>query len=366
MFVWLGWAVSAVGVMLFIYGCRRRGLARPVCRRCGHPFGSTANLVGSVCTECGSAVRSQKDSITQQRSLLIASIGLVIGVAGLSLGVGSGNRTALLKLVTPRYRVDSTTSTGHATIRILEPFWSDDVGSRVEVEVGGKLAYQTDMWHPEAGEVAIPAEDGDMVHALWIRSSTGGSGGYSTTYVFSVEAGPGESGLLPLAVLQNGAFDSPPETETVVWLQPDLTYRYRWTTASGSPVPMLRAEFTVSGALVFLDPPAGSGPSSAELEAIKTSLASREIDDHARNQTLADTLGVFFDLVYAGRAAEAWQFFRACHATAIARIEADPRFASERMSREAWEREIHDAMRTSPFWPELERINGRALEPPNP
>lgn len=284
-------------------------------------------------------------------------------VLGLGLGIGNDGRVLLLKRITPQFRVEKTLATKHATVRVLKPVWSDEIGSRIEVEVGGKLAYQTDMWYPEAGDLSISA-DGSIVDLLWIRSAAGGSGGFSTTYVFTVDSSPGQSGLLPLAVLQNGSFETPQRGGRAIWLQPDLTYRYVWTAGSSSPVPMLRSELIASGELVFFTPPPDAGPAAGEVEATRVRIAALAVDDTAREQALATTLRMFFELVYAGRAQEAWRFFRACHADAIARIEADPRFASERRSRDEWERDLLERMRSSPFWSEIERINGGSLQPP--
>lgn len=285
---------------------------------------------------------------------------MLIGVA---FGIGSAGRIAFLKAITPRYVVISTTNFGSTAVRILDPLWEDDVGSRIEVEVGGKLAYQSDMLHPSVGEVTLPDGEGRSIRLLWIRSDSGGSGGYSDTYLFSDQAEAGASSFLPFAVLQNGLFTTREEDGRLVWRQPDITYRYVWTSGAGSPVPTLDTIPTSAG-LSFLDPPPGSGPTPPELEAIKARISSVPLDSLAHGTVVAEALHGFFELVYAGRGAEAWGFFRECHRIGIARVEADPSFKEPPRSCEQWEQDLFDTMAKSPYWAEVQRINGGSLRPP--
>jgi len=294
---------------------------------------------------------------------LIASLGLVFLLFGIAFGIGNAGRVAVLKAITPRYVVVSTTKFGSTAVRILDPLWEDDFGSRIEVEVGGKLAYQSDMLHPSVGEVTLPGGESGSLRLLWIQSNSGGSGGYTDTYLFSGLDGAGASSFLPFAVLQNGVFTTRGEEGRVVWLQPDITYRYVWTSGAGSPVPTLDAIPTPAG-LSFLDPPPGSGPKPSELEAIKARISSVPLDATAHGIVVAEVLQGFFNLVYAGRGAEAWGFFRECYRIGIARVEADPSFKEPPRSCEQWERELSDTMAKSPFWAEVLRINGGSLRPP--
>lgn len=286
-----------------------------------------------------------------------------MALAGIGFGLGSDSRTRLLKLVTPRYRVESTLKIKSATVRVLRPWWSDEIDSRVEVEVGGRLAYQSDMLNPGAGGLNLDT-DGSPVEALWIRSDSGGSAGFSTTYVFSVDGGPGRSELLPVAVLENGWFETTEADHRAIWIQPDLTYMYLWASRAGSPFPRVRAELHLSGGLVILDPPPGSGPTRSELDAARAEIASLPIDEYARDRVVGLTLEPFFDLVYAGRANEAWEFLRSCFPVGIARVDADPRFASERRTLEAWEADLLARMHESASRELIERFNGGSIEPP--
>jgi hypothetical protein len=362
-FVWSGWLAVVVGLGLAVVGLRGRALPRPVCRRCSYPFERSDGLVGRVCSECGAAIKSQKDLKSTIRRASLGFFGLFLTLTGLWFGVGGEARTRVLKLVTPRYRVEKTLNIKSSTVHLLRPVWSDDSGSRVEVEVGGRLAYQSDIWNPDAGGLNIDSE-GLPVEALWIRANSGGSAGFSTTYVFSVDGDPGRSGLLPVAVLENGWFETTEADGRAIWIQPDLTYRYVWTSGVASPVPILRAELSVSGGLAFLDSPPGSGPTPSELDAARAEIASLPIDEFARDRVVGLALKPFFQLVYVGRANEAWEFFRSCYAVGIARVDADPQFASERRTLEAWEEDLLARMHESAFRAEIERINGGSLELP--
>jgi uncharacterized protein (DUF983 family) len=361
--VWSGWLSVLVGLGLAVFGLRRRALPRPVCRRCGYPFERLDGLVGRVCNECGASIKSQKDLKNASRILSIGLIGLVIALTGLGFGVGANVKMWVMKLVTPRYKVEKTLQIKGATIRVLRPFWPYEFESRVEVEVGGRLAYQSDMLNPGAGGLNLDS-DGSPVEAVWIRSDSGGSAGFSTTYVFSVDGGPGRSGLLPVAVLENGWFETTEADNRAIWIQPDLTYMYLWASRAGSPFPRVCAELSVSGGLAFLDPPPGSGPTPSELDAARAEIASLPIDEYARDRVVGLTLKPFFDLVYAGRANEGWEFLRSCFPVGIARVDADPRFASERRTLEAWEADLLARMHESASRELIERFNGGSIEPP--
>ena len=73
---------------------------------------------------------------------------------------------------------------------------------------------------------------------------------------------------------------------------------------------------------------------------------------------------MFFEFIDPGRMQEALRVSLACHADAIARLEADPRFASERRSRHDWVRDLLERMRSSPVWSESEWLNSGSLQTP--
>lgn len=168
---------------------------------------------------------------------------------------------------------------------IFSPRWSDDdFEGLVEVSIGGRSVYGSRMLHPSVGEFLLAPPTA----SLWIRSDTGGSGGYSTTYLFNPDA---DGAFLPVAVLENGSF------QAGVWVQPDVTYRYWLTAGVASPVPVLRALPCQTG-LRFLDPTAADAPSAEQLSALKSSIANTAVEDgFSRDLILAPTLRGFLDLV---------------------------------------------------------------------
>ena len=392
---WAGWGLAAIGLTATIVALRGRVTPYLVCRRCRHPApppgargigASTVHHVHhpsdhpkdhpkdypkdhppSTCSECGAHLRTSRDLTQRVRYPQIALIGLISTVLGAALGLGNGGWTAIGKAILPRYRVGSTQMIDIAHVRILTPRWSDDFADDiVEVEIAGTLVYRTAMLHPSAGLATLPARvPADSTASpgsepgrdtlLWIRSDTGGSGGYSTTYCFRAEP---DGVFLPFATLADGVFEGD------AWRQPDVTYRYWLTSGAASPVPTLRARPTEAG-LEFLAPTAGDGPSAAELAAIVQTVSDVAVDAHTQDLMLGPTLRGFLDLVYAGRAEEAWTLLADCWNAGLSRLAASGSVADFPRSREALESMLMQKMASSPYHAELLRRNNGSIARPD-
>ena len=383
---WIGWGLAAVGLAVTIVALRGRATAYPVCRRCRHPAPAAARGIAasggqpedpheatqkdpppSTCSECGAPFRTPRDLTQRVRHPQIASFALIITILGAALGLGNGGWTTIGKAVLPRYRVGNTQTFDSMRVRILTPRWSDDFADDiVEVEIAGTLVYRTAMLHPSVGLATIPARaaadptehpgaQSDADTLLWIRSDTGGSGGYSTTYCFRTEP---DGVFLPFVTLANGLFEGD------AWRQPDVTYRYWLTSGAASPVPSLRARPTEAG-LEFLPPAAAEGPSAAELAAIVRTVSDIAVDAHAQDLMLGPTLRGFLDLVYAGRAEEAWTLLADCWNAGLSRLAASGSVADFPRSREALETMLMQRMATSPYHDELLRRNNGSIARPD-
>jgi hypothetical protein len=359
---WFGWSLALVGALITVWAFRGRPSAHPLCRRCRHTVRPGTTL-GTACTECGAVFRTPRDLAQRLRHPKIGYIGLFVTAAGALAGLGNEGWRTIGKAVLPRYQVDSTQTLGPATVRVLIPRWSDDLSEDiVEVRIGGSLVYRTSMLHPSAGMAtlaaehpAAPGEESAPQPLFWLRSDTGGSGGYSTTYCFTVADG---GAFTPFATLSNGVFEGDH------WRQPDVTYRYWLTSGAASPVPTLRARPT-EGGLRFLPPTADDAPTADTLAATLRTLADTAADERARDLMLGPTLDGFLDLVYAGRAEDAWTFLRDCWDAGLSRLAANGAVAEFPRSREALESMLMLKMSESPYHAELLRRNNGSIARPD-
>lgn len=362
-FLWLGWIGFAVGAVVAIWAFRGRAAERPFCARCGHTVPPEGGAPGQTCAECGRVFVRPNDIRRRHRRPLIGSTTLIIGCGLLAWMSGQPIWNAIAHAILPMYRVTTTYTAAWGSIRISEPRWPDEEFlDLVEVFVGDAPHYRVRLMHPTMGEVRVlstdpptPGEESpNFVDYLWITENPGGSGGYSTTYVFGSPAG-GE--LLPVVTLENGLFvDSH-------WLQADLTYRYWLTSGAGSPSPTLSGIPSAAG-VHWLDPKPTDGPSRDELDSLTKAVASATLDQQSSDPFLAPTLRGFLDLVYAGRAPEAWKFLDACFDAGLRRFIESGFVSDMPRSREALRSVLVEKMRSSPYFAEVLRRNHGSIDPP--
>jgi predicted nucleic acid-binding Zn ribbon protein len=362
-FLWLGWIGFAVGAAVAVWAFRGRLAKHPFCARCGHTVPPDGGSQGQTCSECGRVFSRPNHIRRRRRHPLLGSIALLLGLAGVVVTSGERVWNAFLHVVLPPYRVASTYSAAWGSVRISEPRWPDEEFLHLtEVFVGDTPRYQVRLMHPTVGEVRVletnPPTAGEQsptfVDYLWITESPGGSGGYSTTYVFR---SPASGELVPAITLENGIFvDSH-------WLQSDMTYRYWLTSGAGSPVPTLAGIPSEAG-IHWLDPKPTDGPSRDELDSLAKAIASASPDEQPGDQFLGPTLHGFLDLMYSGRAPEAWKFLDTCLDAGLGRFIESGVVSDMPRSREALRAVLVEKMRSSPYFAEVLRRNHGSIDPP--
>ena len=379
----LGWVTVVAGAGLVVLGNRGLRAAQPFCARCWHPIHPGGAVVGQVCVECGTAFGRATDIATRYRRPMFKWIGLILTLVGATLCIGLERRIAVLKRILPLTKVESTQTLGLCEVTIYAPCWPSDASERrIEVRLDGNVVYATNAFYPSAGLASFERVltegnsfgDGKLRDLLWVRFDSGGSGGFSDTYFFEAEPG-GE--FLPAAITHNGSLEGARSDDWFdgsVWRQTDLSYRYRWTSGFAGPQPTLRGIPGDDG-LMFLTPLPAEAPTAEQLAQLRATVANAPLDAGARDTILGATLSGFFDLVYSGRAVDAWVFFRGCFNDGIARLIADAKpegedsggFREEQLprTREAWEAMLLEAMLESEFIVELQGRNGGSIAPPS-
>jgi len=250
-------------------------------------------------------------------------------------------------------------------MRILSPRWiEDDLYSVVEVYLSSQLSYRAPVLHPSVGEVSLvnpgSYRPGDLTEAprtldyIWIREDTGGSGGFSTTFVFEADS---EGRLRPVATLENGFFTKDH------WVQPDMTYRYWLTSGAASPTPGLAGIPTYQG-MHWLDPRPVDARTPDNLRELVERIRTAQPSLPPADSVVGPALRGFLNLVYSGRAPDAWRFLDECFDAGLARFLESDAVADLPRSREAFRGALLEKMRESPFHAQLLRFNGGSISPP--
>jgi hypothetical protein len=232
------------------------------------------------------------------------------------------------------------------------------------VYLGSQLSYRGRFLHPSVGEVSLPNpgsyRPGDLTEApgtldyIWIREDTGGSGGFSTTFVFEADA---DGRLAPVTSLENGIFTKR------CWIQPDMTYRYWLTSGAGSPTPAIAGIPTYQG-MHWLDPRPVDALPPEKLQELVDSIRTAQRSTPAADSFVGPALRGFLNLVYSGRAPDAWRFLDDCFDAGLARFLESADAADIPRSREAFRGALLEKMRASPFHAQLLRFNGGSVSPP--
>ena len=291
---------------------------------------------------------------------MIAWIALIAGVSAGVWALGTQPWIALAKATLPKYVVKETHTFSVGTVRVSTPRWSDEGPMDLaEVLLGGEVHFRISLLHPTVGEVRLydhpeeQPESGPFLDHLWITENTGGSGGHTTTYLFSELDGS----LFPVATLVNGTFVDGR------WVQSDTTYRYWLTSGAGSPTPILRG-IPGEGGLAWLDPTPDDGPSQAELDEHRRRIRAATPAAQSADEYLSPALRGFLDLVYAGRAPDAWVFLDECFDAGLQRFLESDAVSDLPRSRESFRSALVEKVRTSPYYGELLRRNNGSIRPP--
>ena len=395
---WLSVGLLLVGVLFFWRGRRGRRSDRLHCAKCLHALAQTslAEIApDACCPECGHPLSSSSESSASGSSRgatkrtgssvrtslprpLITSIGLFLACAGVGFWLYNGALGGLGRLVLPRYQVKETQTLLGCDVTISKARWADDLASPIlEIRQRGRVVFASAMSHPTVGSARLqdPLCE-EPVSLLWIRSDSGGSLGLSETFTFRVgDATSDDTGypdFLPYAVLHEGSFakSDPEQPESDVWIAYELAYKYWLTTGVNSPTIAMRGTPTPSG-IVWKSPDESEAPNADELEtiagrvrALATATEPEMFTSAHCDQALGLVLDAFLELVYAGRARDAWPFLRARYKDGLGTLMTASQRAEVPRSLDAFERAILEQMQRSSFIQEILRRNGGSIAPP--
>jgi hypothetical protein len=282
------------------------------------------------------------------------------------------------RLVLPRYQVKETQTILGCEVTIAYPRWSGDLASPiVEIRQLGRVVFASAMPHPSVGSARLRDPFCDEPAAvLWIRSDSGGSLGLSDTFAFRVEDATSEDAgspnFLPYAVLHEGTFvkSDPEQPEPDIWVAYELAYKYWLTSGVNSPSIAMRGTPTASG-IVWNSPDESDAPNIDQLRAIAarvrvlaTATEPEMFTGAHCDQALGLVLDAFLELVYAGRAREAWPFLRARYEDGLGALMTASQRAEVPRSLDALERALVEQMQRSTFIEEVLRRNGGSIAPP--
>lgn len=364
-------------------------LPRRGCPRCRYDLAASGPLP-LVCPECGlrveSAAKTRRPIVTR-RGAIFGSVFLLLAVAVFVLRF----REPLLRAVLPTWRELDAVSQGPWQVRLLE---RRDQGEsppemprRIEVRFEGRLAYafegfllragaatltaatspDPEAWppplrHPDFGssDRLAPAGtpgmlgdgDGDGRLDLAIEDPSGGSGGYTTTYLFALEP---FGSATPTAILDNVFMVRRDDETGFIAIGFDPQFAYRWTSGAGSPRPRVvlapdrsvpRSNWPCDAEAMRLPPPSKAQWQTL-LDRVREGVHSAQAEtrpdaDPPSEPWLAPLLATFCDLAYGGHVDLAWRFLdEAWPADGVARW-------GEPLERDAFAAELAEALAASP------------------
>ena len=377
---WLAVALVVLGAIGFTLGRRGWRSERLLCGRCFHALAVTERTglrPNAKCPECGADLHGVGGVRREKPSALLKSLGLICCALGVGFWLWNGAFNGLARLALPRYVVKETQTVHGCEVVISQPRWREDMAlPRVEVRQAGRTVFASTMSHPSLGGARVRDPFcADLVPLLWIRSDSGGSLGLSQTFLFRPGVTEdGQPDFLPYAILSEGAFakSDSGQLDPDVWVAYDIHYAYWLTTGANSPSVALRGTPTPSG-IVWLDPDPSDAPDQARLDGLRAklrALATAPRTDApagmASDQALGLVLDPFIELVYAGRAPEAWAFLRAAYDDGLGTLTVESPRAEVPRSLEALEGALVEQMQRSKFIDEVLRRNRGSIAPPPP
>ncbi len=333
-------------------------LPRRGCPRCRYDLAASGPLP-LVCPECGTTVsrvgQTARPLVTRRSAIL--GLGLLATSAGLFT---LRYREPLLRAVLPAWIELDAVSQGPWQVRLLErrdqSTVPPEMPRRIEVRFEGSLVFAFEgsyvragaaTWAPLQAADAGPRRvwppplrspdfgspdrlppagtpgmlgdgDGDGRPDLAIEDPSGGSGGFTTTYLFTLEP---TGTVVPSAILENAFVVRRDDDSAFEAAGFDPQFSYRWTSGAASPRPRIvlapdgavpRSNWDCDTDVMRLEPPTES-QWQALLEAVRLGVQrAREQTqpggDPASEPWLGPLLGAFCDLAYAGHVDLAWRF----------------------------------------------------------
>ncbi len=366
-------------------------LPRRSCPRCRYDLAASGPLP-LVCPECGlrieSAAKTRRPMFTR-RWAIVGGVLLLIAAAVFAARF----REPVLRAILPTWRELDAVSQGPWQVRLLERRDQSqsppEMPRRIEVRFEGRLAYafegfllragastltaaaeggsDAEVWPPPlrypdfgSSDLLPPAGtpgmlgdgDGDGRLDLAIENPSGGSGGYTTTYLFALEP---FGSVTPTAILDNVFIVRRDDESGFVAIGFDPQFAYRWTSGAGSPRPRLvrapdgmvpRSNWPCDAEAMRLPP-----PSEAQWqllldrvrEGVRQARAGARPDaDPMSEPWLAPLLATFCDLAYGGHVDLAWQFLDEAWPQGLVARWAEP------LDRDALAAELAEALAASP------------------
>jgi hypothetical protein len=301
--------VAVAGLVLFVIALRgdpARGRRR--CPRCWYDLRGTP---GMTCSECGFTGASELDFLRTRRHRWMLIAGPLLLLGGLAGSAGPWLYPVLRHWDVPRYHLQQQVEIGGYRVRVLETNFPEDAGlpRAVEIRRDGALLYHAEGCYFAIGGGTGTAsaaarrvgqgEDitGRGVPNLVIESPSGGSGGYSTHYVFELGDGMRDAFQL-IAILGSGFFRDVDGDKRPEFIAVDHTFAYRWTPAYQSPQPCAILRFQNDRYVVATDLMRRESPAREAIERELTSLPAGE--------QFPCLLKTVLDLIFSGHAPLAW------------------------------------------------------------
>ncbi len=384
--------LAAVAALLcFAFAALRAGRypARS-CPRCRYDLAG-AGPPPLTCPECGRVTNDERGLRRPRFARFGFRFGLLLLLLALTL-LGWRFRGSIIRVALGPWRQLDAVTQGPWEVRLLErrdpTETPPEMPRRVEVCFAGDIVFVMEGFHLRAGAATLglaaaspgpdawpppprypvatdstrlPAAgspgmlgdgDGDGRPDLAIEDPSAGSGGYTTTYLFSLEP---TGTVVPTAILENAFMVRNDNDSAFDAIGFDPQYAYRWTSGAGSPRPRLvlapdgsvpRSNWTCDAEAMRLASPSET-QWNALLERVREGAARAAAETTPGESVssepwLAPLLASFCHLAYGGHPDLAWMFLAEAWPTG-ALVRGNPP-----LDREAFAAELAEALAASP------------------
>jgi len=342
-------ALLAVG----LWGDRAKGRLR--CPKCWYPLESTPP--NAPCPECGHASPLARRSSSRRRLLPLLT-SLPLAAAALFLLAGKDRLITWAYRLLPAWRTESRLAAGASgefeviTLANRRPDWSG-VPRCIEVLRSGQRIFRMEAFYPQVGTYQAPPTvqfppglgttldlTGDGAPDLWISDPSPGTGAIATQYLFRLDPSASTASITPQAIIPYvGWFVDENKDGLYEFHAVDRTFAYWWTPGFNSPYPTAilawkEDHYEADGTLMRART---DGPDAAAIAAATLAATSNTEPDFGL--WVGTPLQTALDLIYRGRAQEAFDFLRSIW---------PQRFNTQKSAAQAIQ-EITQHLKTSPF-----------------
>lgn len=206
-------------------------------------------IAGTRCPECGFIAESASDWTRPRRRWWAAVLGLTLLLIAGALGLGPRRLQRMALWIMPAWKTTARHDLGAYAVLLREARDPEAFPPRmIEVRQGRDVVWRLRSFYPSLGGVVLDAADvpheqstpfdvtGDGTPDLVVTDSSPGSGGFSTSYVFSMQRPQEGPSLAPLAVLPfSGVWKDLDGDGSLEYIGVDRTFDYWWTSGAGSP-----------------------------------------------------------------------------------------------------------------------------------